>query len=110
VIFGCAAVSGYLCWSRSPRYSPNHARVLALFAVNGMLNIAWSVLFFRLHRLDWALLEVTLLWLSIVALMILTARASKPASWLLLPYLLWVTFAAALNLAIVRLNGPTGGV
>jgi benzodiazapine receptor len=107
-IFGCAAVSGYLSWSKAPRYSANHARVLALFAVNGMLNIAWSVLFFRLHRLDWALLEVALLWLSIVGLMVFTARSSKLASWLLLPDLLWVTFAGALNLELVRLNGPTG--
>jgi benzodiazapine receptor len=108
LIFGCAAVSGYLSWSKSPRYSPNHARVLALFAINGILNIAWSALFFRLHRLDWALLEVTLLWLSIIGLMVFTARSSKLASWLLLPYLLWVTFAGALNLELVRLNGPTG--
>ena len=109
LIFGCAAASGYLSWSKAPRYSPNHARVLALFAINGILNIAWSALFFRLHRLDWALLEVALLWLSIVGLMIFTARSSKVASWLLLPYLFWVTFAGALNLELVRLNGPTGG-
>lgn len=108
LIFGCAATSGYLSWSKSPRYSPNHARVLALFAINGILNIAWSALFFRLHRLDWAMLEVILLWLSIVGLMVFTARSSKLASWLLLPYLLWVTFAGALNLELVRLNGPTG--
>lgn len=109
LIFGLAAVSGYLSWSRAPRGSADHPRVLALFAINGVLNLAWSMLFFRLHRLDWALLEVTLLWLSIAALMFFTARSSKLASWLLLPYLVWVTFAGVLNLAIVRLNGPTGG-
>ena len=108
VIFTLAAVSGYLFWVRSPRAGADQARVLALFAVNGLLNIAWSMLFFRLHRLDWALLEVVLLWLSILGLIYLTARTSKTASLLLLPYLVWVSFAGCLNLAVLRLNGPTG--
>jgi benzodiazapine receptor len=108
VIFALAAMSGYLCWSNAPRYSPNTARVLALFTINGILNIAWSLLFFRVHRLDWALVEVVLLWLSIAGLMVLTARSSKTASWLLLPYLAWVSFAGALNYAVLKLNGPTG--
>lgn len=108
VIFALAALSGYLSWSRSPRYSPNHARVLALFAFNGLLNMAWSVLFFRLHRLDWAFLEVVLLWLSVAGLMYFTARNSRLASLLLSPYLLWVSFAGCLNFVLLRLNGPTG--
>ncbi len=108
LIFTLAALSGYLSWSRAPRYSPNSARVLALFAVNGLLNMAWSALFFRLHRLDWALLEVVLLWLSIAALMYFTARSSRLASLLLLPYLLWVSFAGCLNFVLLRLNGAAG--
>ena len=108
LIFTFAALSGYLSWSRAPRYSPNSARILALFAINGLLNIAWSALFFRMHRLDWAFLEVILLWLSVAGLMFLTARSSRLASLLLLPYLLWVSFAGSLNWALLRLNGPTG--
>ncbi len=109
LIFGLAAMSGYLSWSRAPRNDLSQARILALFAINALLNIAWSVLFFRLHRPDWALLEVTLLWASIVALMVMTYRSSRLASLLLVPYLLWVSFAAVLNLSIVRLNGPGFG-
>jgi benzodiazapine receptor len=108
VIFTLAALSGYLSWTRASRYSPNSARILALFAINGLLNIAWSALFFRMHRLDWALLEVVLLWLSIAGLMYLTGRNSRLASLLLLPYLLWVSFAGYLNWVLLRLNGPTG--
>lgn len=108
VIFSLAALSGYLSWSRSRRYSPNHARVLALFAINALLNIAWSVLFFRAHRLDWALLEVVLLWLSIAALIYFTGRVSRLAGALLLPYLMWVSFAGYLNFVLLRLNGATG--
>lgn len=108
LIFGLAAMSGYLSWSRAPRYAVSHARILALFAINALLNLAWSILFFRVHRPDWALLEVGLLWLSILALMVMSYRTSRLASLLLLPYLLWVSFAAVLNLSVVRLNGPMG--
>jgi tryptophan-rich sensory protein len=62
------------------------------------------VLFFRLHRPDLALLEVSLLWLSILLLMLLLWRGSRVAAWLLLPYLVWVSYAAVLNLAVVRMN------
>jgi tryptophan-rich sensory protein len=68
----------------------------------------WSPLFFNLKRPDWALIEVLFLWLSILGLMIGLARFSTLAVWLLLPYLLWVTFAAFLNLTIVRMNRPFG--
>jgi benzodiazapine receptor len=64
----------------------------------------WSPLFFNLKRPDWALIEVPFLWLSIVALILGMAPFSALASWLLVPYLLWVSFAAFLNLTIVRLN------
>jgi tryptophan-rich sensory protein len=68
----------------------------------------WSPLFFNLQRPDWALIEVGFLWLSIVALMVGLAPVSTIASLLLLPYLLWVAFAAILNLVIVRMNSPFG--
>jgi translocator protein len=108
LIFAVAAASGYLYWTRGPHYTANSARVLALFALNGILNVIWSVLFFQVHRLDWALAEVAPFWLSILGLILLTGRRSKLASLLLLPYLVWVSFAATLNLAVLRLNGPTG--
>ncbi len=81
-------------------------RVIALFALNGVLNVLWSLIFFRLHRPDWALLEVTVFWMSVVALIVVAARRSRAAQLVLLPYLGWVSFASLLNLAVVRLNGP----
>ncbi len=107
LIFGCAALSGYLSWTRADRDRAFQARLLALFTINGLLNIAWSALFFRLHRPDWALLEVVLLWVSILGLIVLSARKSIAAASLLVPYLAWVSFAAALNRAVVHLN-PLG--
>jgi tryptophan-rich sensory protein len=64
----------------------------------------WSLLFFRLQRPDWALLEVTLLWLSILMLIVFLWRQLRAASLPLAPYLLWVSFAAFLNLRIIQLN------
>lgn len=105
LIFGLAALSALLAW----RGAPDHAartRIIWLFMLNAALNILWSVLFFRLQRPDWALVEVVFLWLSIALLIMSLGTYSRAASWLLVPYLAWVTFAALLNLAVVRLNYP----
>jgi benzodiazapine receptor len=80
--------------------------LLGMFALNGFLNILWSLLFFRLHRPDWAMIESIALWLSVAALIVLIWRRSMGGAVLLLPYLLWVTFAGYLNMTIVHLNGP----
>jgi benzodiazapine receptor len=73
-----------------------------------VLHMLWSPLFFNLRRPDWALIEVPFLWLSILALILDVSRLSALAGWLLAPYLLWVAFAAYLNLTIVRMNPPFG--
>ncbi len=80
--------------------------LLGLFALNGFLNIVWSLLFFRFHRPDWAVIEVVALWLSVLLLIVTIWRRSIWGAVLLLPYLLWVTFAGYLNMMIVRMNGP----
>ena len=85
---------------------PGRVLILALFGTNIVLHMLWSPLFFALKRPDWALIEVPFLWLSIAALMLGVGRYSVLTMWLLLPYLLWVTFAVFLNLKIVRLNQP----
>lgn len=107
IIFALAALSGIFAW-RDARSDRDREWIITVFAINGTLNVLWSALFFRMHRPDWALMEVALLWLSILVPIIVFARYSKVASLLLLPYLAWVTFAAVLNLEIVRLNGPFG--
>lgn len=80
--------------------------LIVLFCLNGALNIFWSIFFFRLQRPDWALYENTLLWLSVLILVIYTWKISRTASYLLFPYLAWVTFAAWLNFIVVKLNAP----
>jgi translocator protein len=107
LIFALAAVSAVAAWSAAPNRRAAE-RIVGLFALNGFLNILWSLLFFRLQRPDWALAELVLLWLSVAALILATGRHSRIAPVLLLPYLAWVSFAGLLNWEIVRLNGPFG--
>jgi translocator protein len=107
LIFALAAASAVLAWRAAPDRRAVET-LIGLFALNGFLNVMWSLLFFRLRRPDWALGEVVVLWLSIVLLMLVTGRYSKAAAWLLLPYLVWVSIAGLLNWEIVRLNGAFG--
>ena len=107
IILGLAATAGVLAWTNAPEAAA-HVRIGILFGVNILLHLAWSPLFFNLKRPDWALLEVPFLWLSILALMIGLAPYTPLAIWLLLPYLLWVSFATFLNWTIVRINPPFG--
>ena len=103
LIYGLSAMAAVSAWWNS-RNRSNRFRILLLFAANSILGIGWSVLFFSLRHPDWALFEVIFLWLSIVALILGLWPISSAASWLLAPYLLWVSFAAVLNLAVVQLN------
>ncbi|AWI91409.1 TspO protein [Methylobacterium sp. DM1] len=107
VIFALTTASAVIAWNADPEPAAR-ARLVAVFTVNGGLNIAWSVIFFRLRRPDWAFAEVLLLWLSILAVVLAVGQVSIPAALLNLPYLAWVSVAAGLNLTIVRLNPRFG--
>ncbi len=96
-----------IAWRAAPG-ADARSLISFLFAANLGLNILWSVLFFKLRRPDWALVEVALLWASIVALILGLWPISPLAALLHLPYLAWVSTASFLNLRIVQLNGPFG--
>lgn len=104
-IAALAVWSATLAWSHAAT-SAQENRIVALFAVNAVLHMAWSPLFFVMRRPDWALVEVPFLWLSVLALMLGLAPLSGLAAILLAPYLVWVGVATLLNLRIVQLNGP----
>jgi translocator protein len=107
LIFAAATAAASIAWQLAPSEADRVLMVL-LFAFNCLLNVAWSLLYFRFKRPDWALAELVLLWLSIVALIVTLAPYTPVSSWLLVPYLVWVTTAGLLNLATIRLNGPFG--
>ena len=105
LIFALSALAGILYWRPVTRRE-DRQQVIAAFALNAFLNTLWSLLFFRLERPDWALYEVGFLWLSILLLVVLVGRGTRTGAWLLVPYVVWVGFAAFLNWQIVRLNAP----
>jgi len=104
-IFALAAAAGVVAW-RNARSSSGRQWIVALFAINGFLNVLWSLIFFKLKRPDYAMVEVVFLWASILSLILVLYRRSALASGLLVPYLVWVTIAGALNYEVVALNGP----
>jgi benzodiazapine receptor len=108
VILALACGSGVLAWSASA--SDRRWQVGLAFGCNAVLHLLWSPLFFRLRRPDLALIEVALLWASILAMILVARPASPLAALLLAPYLIWVSYAAVLNLAIVRLNSGVATV
>ena len=105
LIYGLIALAGVKAWNAA-RDRRQALGIVAVFALNALLNVGWSELFFHFQRPDWALFEVVAFWLSIVVLIVTAASVSHAAGWLLAPYLAWVTFAGVLNLAVVRLNAP----
>ena len=77
---------------------------IAIFSFQLILNIGWSFLFFSLQNILYALFEIIILWLAILFTISQFWKINKKSSYLLIPYLLWVTFAAILNFTIWRLN------
>ncbi len=106
LLYACIAASGWLVWKKAGFSGAGDA--LAVYGVQLLFNAAWSGLFFGLHRLDLAFAELVLLWLSILATVLMFAPISMLAAALLLPYLVWVTFAGVLNLSIWQLNRIPG--
>ena len=103
VLYICIAIAGFLAWRRAGFGGAKWT--LTLFAVQLILNAAWSWVFFGLHQPGWAFAEIILLWASILATTAALFTVSTWAGVLFVPYLLWVTFAAGLNFTIWRLNG-----
>lgn len=103
-LYAMIAVSGWMVWDAA---GPGEATLpMALFGIQLVLNFLWSAIFFGLKRIGLALLEVSLLWLSIIGMIVTFYPIAPGAAYLLVPYLVWVTFAAALNFAIWRRNPP----
>ena len=90
----------YLLWNRRERAGT----ALGAFAVQLVLNVAWSVVFFGEHELFYGFVAIAALWVVILVAMGLSYRVSKGASALLLPYIVWVTIASALNYYVWVLN------
>jgi benzodiazapine receptor len=103
VLYALMGVSIFLVLEKKIKVKERN-NLIYLFFLQLFLNFIWSVVFFYFHLPFLAFLEILLLWGSILLLIIKFWKYSKPASILLIPYLLWVSFATILNASIVILN------
>ena len=102
-LFALMGVAAFLVWRKSlERRDVKIA--LGIFLGQLVLNVFWSFLFFGLKSPAAAFVEIVFLWLAILAATVAFAKISKPAAWLLAPYLVWVAFAGFLNYSIWQLN------
>lgn len=98
-LFALMGIAAGLVWAKG--LERKDVRIaLGVFVGHLVLNTLWSIIFFGLKSPGGAFIEIVFLWISILASTVLFAHISKPAAWLMLPYILWVTFAAFLNYSI----------
>jgi tryptophan-rich sensory protein len=103
VLYILMGISAGLIWAKGFSRKPVWQAML-VFIVQLLLNGLWSPLFFRLHRIDWALLEIIVLWIAIAVTEALFWKIRRSAAILLWPYLAWVSFAVVLNAMFWKLN------
>lgn len=97
-------VAAGLIWNQITTQKASVTKALQFFTIQLVLNALWSYLFFGLHNLMLATIEVVLLWLMIFETYSQFAKINKTASYLMLPYLAWVSFASVLTASIWWLN------
>ncbi len=100
ILFFLIALSLYFAWIKS-KNKKSKKKIVIVFGINFLFNILWSVFFFALKMPILSFYElVFLLWPSILAMILITWHINKKAAYLLIPYLLWVSFAGVLNYLI----------
>ncbi len=109
-LYALMGISLFLIWKQHSNILQN-VRMLwvwkmgvAAFFVQLFLNAIWSIIFFGLHDPFWAFIDIVALWFAIVWTLAVFYKISKPAAYILLPYLFWVSFASYLNYSILILN------
>jgi len=99
ILFFLIALSLYFSWIHAKNQKN---KIMIVFGINFLLNILWSVLYFTLKNPLYAFIELIFLWLSILTMVLVTYKINKTSSYLLLPYLLWVSFAGVLNYLSIK--------
>lgn len=101
-LYTILGVSFFLIWKENPSKQRNLA--IIVFSIQMLLNFVWSFIFFYFNMIGAALIEIILLWLSIVTMIYLFYKVKPLAAYLNIPYLLWVSFATILNAGYFFLN------
>jgi benzodiazapine receptor len=103
LLYALMGLAAWLVYEKGVK-SPDVKRALSVFAAQLILNALWSIVFFGAHMILGAAVVIILLWAMILLTSLLFRRISKPAAWLLVPYILWVSFASVLNVSLYLLN------
>jgi len=103
VLYALMGVAAYLVYQQGFK-RPEVKRALTVFFVQLLLNALWSIVFFGVHMILGALVVIVLLWAMILATILVFRGISKAAANLLVPYILWVSFATVLNISLYALN------
>ncbi len=103
IVYVLIAIAAYHVWRHRNDTGEFKAAAMIYF-LQLALNFTWSIVFFGMHQIFWALMVILALLASIILNMVWFSRFSRTGAWLLLPYLLWVSFASVLNLNIYLLN------
>lgn len=101
-LYALMGIALFRIWRKPP--GPLRKRALRIFFFQLTLNLFWSFLFFYFHWIGIALIDIIVLWLGILITIFWFASLDRPAAWLLVPYIAWVSFAMLLNGAIWQLN------
>ena len=101
-LFALMGIAVFLVWEK--RKSQTVKIALTVFVFQLALNVLWSILFFGVHGIGFAFVEIIFLWLAILWTIIVFWKIDRAAAYLMLPYIAWVTFAAYLNYSIMILN------
>ena len=102
-LYALMGVAAFLVWRHG--WKKGKVKIaLGIFGVQLFLNTIWSIIFFGFENPAWALVDIVLLWIAIVWTIVVFYKISKWAAYLLIPYVIWVSFAAYLNYSIWILN------
>jgi tryptophan-rich sensory protein len=103
ILYVMMGISAFLIWNMG--FGKREVKVaLGIFGLQLILNGLWTPIFFGLHLIGLALIEIIMMWIAILLTIISFWKVSKPAALLLLPYILWVSFAIVLNAGLFFLN------
>ncbi|MBM3205921.1 tryptophan-rich sensory protein, partial [Candidatus Shapirobacteria bacterium] len=103
ILFILMGISLFLIWKKGLK-TKGVKTALSIFSIQLVLNIAWSFFFFKFQSPFWAFIEIIILWFFILLMILKFFKINKAAGFLLIPYLLWVSFASFLNYTIYKLN------
>lgn len=103
VLYALIGIALYLVWERGAG-KPKFRNAMLAFGAQLVLNVMWSFAFFGLHSPAYGVIVIVALWIAILAAVITFYRISRAAAYALVPYLIWVTFAAILNMFVFLMN------